>query len=81
MCLAGQLNALGITAKKSFNVIQMFQYGGAIPLLFVNLVPLVVVVENQRDDFVEIRNESVVRSIVHQTVEPFVQIGEVLVVS
>ncbi len=80
MALARQLNPSRVSAKKSLDVIEVLVYCGLVSFAFVNLVPLIVVVEDQRDDPIEIYDEAILRRVVDQPVEPFVEIGEVMIV-
>ena len=49
-----------------------------VALPFVLFVPLIVVVEDQRDDVVEVVDEAVGRGRIDQAVEPAVEVGEVV---
>ena len=60
MALAGKLNAPRILAEQGRDVIEMFQKGRPVALPLINLVPLIVIVKNQRDNVVKIHEEAIV---------------------
>ena len=59
MVFASCLNAFGITAEERFNIVKMLKKGRLISHPFINLVPLIVIVENKRNQTVKIHNEAV----------------------
>lgn len=75
---AGHFNPSGVAALKRIDIGDVFVDRGKVALLFVLLVPLIVIVKNERDDVVEIVDEAVRRCLVYEPVKPVVQAGEVV---
>ena len=78
MRAAGQLDHRHVAAEQRVDIGEVLADRDFVALPLVVLVPLVVVVEDQRDDVVEAVDEAVGRGRVDQAVEAAVEVGEVV---
>ena len=79
MRFAGTPDGGGVPAEQRFDVGDVLPNRHPVALPLVALVPLVMVMENEREDVVETVDEPVVGRPVDELVETAVEIGKVLV--
>src|SRR5271163_130072 len=63
-----------IAALQRIDVDEMLAHRSNVALLLIPLVPLVVIVEDHRDDIVEADDEAIVRRVVDEPVKPLVKL-------
>src|SRR5664279_1008913 len=73
------LDAIGITPVESFDVFEVLAERSGVPFSLVHLVPLIVIVKDERDHVMEVGDEPIPRSIVDEPVKALVEVGKVVV--
>ena len=79
MAFAGEFNAAGIAAEEGFNIIKMLQNCRLVTLALIYFIPLVVIMKNERNKIIKVYDETIVRSVVDELMESFVEIGEIMI--
>ena len=79
MLSAGGIDPAAVPALQRIDIGEMLHDRSLVAFLFVRLVPLVVVVEDEGDDVGEIVDEPVWRAFVDQPVKTVVEAGKVVI--
>ena len=74
MAFAGEFNAAGIAAEEGFNIIKMLQNCRLVTLALIHFIPLVVIMKNERNKIIKVYDETIVRSVVDELMESFIEI-------
>src|SRR5687767_875542 len=78
MCPARKFHHRDIAAKQGIYIGQMLSDRGLVSYSFIVLVPLVVIVEDHGDDFVETIDKAIWDRRADQAMKPAVEVGEVM---
>lgn len=76
---AGQLHDGEFPSEQRFDIGEVFPNRDLVALPFVAFIPLIVVVEDQRDEIIESLDEAVGRRGVDEAVEAAVKIREIVI--
>ena len=79
MRFAGASDGGGVSAEQRIDIGEVLPNGDLVALPLVALVPLVMVMENEREDVVEAVDETVAHGGVDVLMEPAVEIGKIVV--
>ena len=78
MSHASQLDSFRVSAIERLDVVDVLKDRGSIPRAFVDLVPLIVIMKNQRYDVVKVGDETILRDIIDQAVKTLVEFRKVM---